>query len=331
MSTKFNVLVCSASPDQVNTNTVLRSYVGRGFSEILPVGNVMTCSFDYAVEAARRFHPELVVVFGSCMPASCDYTDLRTYCSRSSAVLVFWLHDDPYEFDFNYKIYNYADFIFSNDKWAVTHMDHPRVFHLPLAADPQAHYRQLKGEIERDVFFCGVGFPNRRQLLVDCAENISSFRVEVLGAEWPESLKFCNNTRVSNEVLPDYYATSLVTLNLGRDFNLANRKYQLDATTPGPRTFEAAMSGAVQCAFLDGFELSDYFIFGEEILIFDSPSELRVLIDELIADPMGRNQIAEKSQARALKDHTYAKRALQLLSYCGFHEAEQTVDLEVGS
>jgi spore maturation protein CgeB len=314
LSANLKVLVCSASPDQVNHNAVLRGYAGRGFSEILPEGHVMTCSFEHAIEATKRFHPELVVVFGSCMPASCDYTGLRTSCSRSGAALVFWLHDDPYEFDFNYKIYQYADFIFSNDKWAVTHINHPNVFHLPLAADPQAHFRHLGSEMDRDVFFCGVGFPNRRQLLIDCAEMLSPFRVEVLGAEWPETLNFCRNTRVPNEALPSYYATSLVTLNIGRRFNLANSKYQLDATSPGPRTFEAAMAGAVQCVYLEGLELADYFIFGEEILVYDSPSELYTLVDELRSDALLRKQIAEKSQARALKDHTYAARARVIVS-----------------
>jgi spore maturation protein CgeB len=326
----IKVLVCSASPDQVNNNSVLRGYVGRGFSDILPEGNVMTCSFDFAVEAAKRFHPDLVVVFGSCMPTSCVYTSLRTYCARSSVTLAFWLHDDPYEFDLNYKIYQYADFIFSNDKWAVTHINHPNVFHLPLAADRQAHFQPIRSEMDRDVFFCGVGFPNRRQLLADCEDALSSYRVEVFGAEWPESLAFCRNTRLSNEILPSYYASSMTTLNVGRRFNLANSKYQLDATTPGPRTFEAAMAGAVQCAYLEGLELADYFIFGEEILVFDSPSELRTLVDDLRKDSLRRMHIAEKSQARALKDHTYAKRAQELLRCCGYSMTELSVMQEAG-
>ena len=158
MSLALKVLVCSASSDEINQNSVLRGYVRRGFAEILPDDHVMNCSAEYAVEAVNRFHPELVVVFGSCMPASCEFNGLRTYCSRSGASLVFWLHDDPYEFDFNYKIFQYADFIFSNDKWAVTHINHPNVFHLPLAADPMAHFMDIRNEMDRDVFFCGVGF-----------------------------------------------------------------------------------------------------------------------------------------------------------------------------
>jgi spore maturation protein CgeB len=102
------------------------------------------------------------------MPSSCDYTGLRSYCSSSSAALAFWLHDDPYEFDFNYKVYQYADFIFSNDKWAAVHIDRPNVFHLPLAADPKVHFRPINSNMDRDVFFCGVAFPNRQQLLGDC-------------------------------------------------------------------------------------------------------------------------------------------------------------------
>jgi spore maturation protein CgeB len=310
----MKVLVCSASPDEVNNNAVLRGYVGRGFSEILPQGNSMSCSLDCAVEVAKQFRPDLVLVFGSCMPASCDYTGLRTYCSRAGAVFAFWLHDDPYEFDFNYKIYQYADAIFSNDKWAAIHINHQNVYHLPLAADPQAHYRPIGQKIKRDVFFCGVGFPNRRQLLVDCAELLKPFNVEVLGAEWPDSLNFCQNSRINNELLPDYYASSLVTLNMGRRYNLANSRYSLDATTPGPRTFEAAMAGAVQCIYLEGLEITDYFSLDEEILAFDSPSELCEIVLRLNSDMDLRNKISEKTQARALSDHTYAERARFILS-----------------
>lgn len=310
----MNVLICSASPDRVNNNAVLRSYVARGFVEVLGEKQVMSCSLDYAANAAQHFRPDLIVVFGSCMPASCDYTGLRNYCVRSGAALAFWLHDDPYEFDFNSKIHDYADLIFSNDRWAAEHISHPRVFHLPLAADPQAHFRPIASMMERDVFFCGVGFPNRRQLLADCAKGLAPFRVEILGTDWDEQSGFCKNRRMPNEALPDLHATSLLTLNIGRRFNLANRKYQLDATTPGPRTFEAALSGAVQCAYIEGLELNDYFTFDEEILVFDAPHELIEVIDALRADPVRRRAIAERSQARAMREHTYAARASVILS-----------------
>jgi len=314
----LKVLVSSASPDRVNYNAVLRHYVGEGFAQVLGADCVMTCSLDHSSEAARRFQPDLVLVFGSCMPDSCDYTALRTYCGRSGASLAFWLHDDPYEFDFNFKIYGYADIIFSNDRWAAEHINHPRVVHLPLAADHNAHFREIKDEFARDLFFCGAGFSNRISLLADCAPLIRSRRVEVLGSDWPASLNFCQNQRVPNASLPDYYASSRLTLNVGRRFNLANSKYQLDASTPGPRTFEAAMSGAVQCMYFEGAEILDYFVADREILLFDSPSELKNLLEEMEAAPDRRRAVAVAAQRRVLAEHTYAARARKILSSLGY-------------
>lgn len=314
----LKVLICGASSNELNYNMMLRRSVGKGFCEILSNENVLTCSFERSIEAAKQFHPELIIVFGSCMPSNCDYASLRTYCTHNSARLVFWLCDDPYEFDTNYKIYQYADFIFSNDRWAVTHINHPNVFHLPLAADPKVHFRDIKSTMERDLFFCGVAFPNRRQMINDFSQFLPKFSIEIFGTGWPKKFNFCKNIRLPNEILPDYYATSLVTLNMGRNLNLANDRYQLTASTPGPRTFEAAMAGAVQCVYLEGLELSDYFTFGEEILVFDSISELSTLIDQMRSDPLLRRQISGKAQARAIKDHTYANRASQLLKCCGF-------------
>lgn len=319
----MKVLICSASPDRINNNAILRNYVARGFRKILGEDRVRCCSLDVAYEVAALSKPELIVVFGSCMPQSCDYTSLRTYCSRSGAALAFWLHDDPYEFDLNFKIYNYADFIFSNDKWATEHINHQNVFHLPLAADENLHFLNVKSTMDRDVFFCGVGFVNRVQLLLDCQVHFSSFKVEVLGAEWPETLRFAENKRIPNEEMSGLYNSSLVTLNIGRRHNLANEKYQLDASTPGPRTFEAAMSGAVQCYFVEGLEIADYYKPNEEILLFDSPSELKQAIEELRDDPIKRKLIAEKAQTRTLKDHTYANRAQVILSKIQNRKADE--------
>ena len=317
MSLTIKVMISGASPDNLNNNAILRQYLGKGFAEILGDENVLTSCLEEAHTKARDFKPNLIVVFGSCLPSSCDYNSLRIYCSQKNVLLVFWLHDDPYEFDFNSKIYNYADFIFSNDRWAVFHMDHPRVFHLPLAADPTAHYRSLKSiSISRDVFFCGVGFSNRRNLLADCEEHLSDLKVDIFGSDWPSDRSIYKNNRISNALIPDYYVSSLITLNIGRRFNLANNKYQLEASTPGPRTFEAAMAGAVQCFFLEGLEIRDYFNFEKEILVFDSVSELREIIDNLKEDISRRNSIALNSQKRAIKDHTYAARAKEIIRIC---------------
>ncbi|MEM5386449.1 glycosyltransferase [Paraburkholderia phymatum] len=318
MDAIIRVLVCSASPDSINNNAQLRGYVGEGFRELLGDAAVRVCSLEVAEFCAEAFGPQLVLVFGSCMPAVSVYHGLKNYCLRSGACMAFWLHDDPYEFDFNYKIVNIADVIFSNDRWAVTHYQHPRVYHVPLGASKADHYRPLRPQKQRDVFFCGVGFPNRVALLRDCASNLDGVHVEVLGAEWPGEMRFARNERIENRLLPDYYASSLVTLNIGRRYDLANARFSLDAPTPGPRTFEAAMAGTVQCMFVEGLEIYDYFDSDAgEILLFDSPAELRRHVDMLRDDAARAATMARAAQQRALVDHTYARRAERILSLIG--------------
>jgi spore maturation protein CgeB len=318
METIERVLVCGASPDSINHNAQLRRYVGEGFKEILGDASVRICSLEVAEYVANEFSPHLIVVFGSCMPAVSVYHGLKNFCLRNGACLTFWLHDDPYEFDFNYKIVDEADVIFSNDRWAVSHYQHPHVYHVPLAASKSEHFREIRAKKDREVFFCGVGFPNRVSLLRDCASSLSGVKVEVLGAEWPSSLAFARNERVENKALPDYYAHSMITLNMGRRYNLANARFNLDASTPGPRTFEAAMAGTVQCMFVEGLEICDYFDpDAEEIVLFDSPAELRRCVDMLRADPSATMRMSAAAQQRALREHTYAHRASRILEIAG--------------
>lgn len=319
MTYAMNVLISGASPDSINNNATLRGYVANGFKGLPGVTSVQACSLESAATLARSTHPNLIIVFGSCMPSVCHYLDLKQVALDTGACVAFWLHDDPYEFDYSQKIIPLADIVFSNDRWSSTHYNHPNVHHLPLAADLDAHFQEPEQTKSRDVFFCGVGFANRIQLLRDCASSLDGFKVEVLGAEWPDDLPFAANRRVPNADLPKLHATSLVTLNMGRRLDLANERFKLDASTPGPRTFEAAAAGTVQCMFVEGLEIDDYYSEqNAEILLFDSPSELRRHIEMLRDDPKRAMDIALAAQQRTRRDHTYKNRAETILSRIAF-------------
>ncbi|MBU9332415.1 CgeB family protein [Burkholderia multivorans] len=312
----MNILISGASPDSINNNATLRGYVANGFKDLPCVTGIQACSLESAATLARATRPDLIIVFGSCMPSVCHYLDLKQIALDTGACLAFWLHDDPYEFDYSQKIVPLADIVFSNDRWSSMHYDHPNVHHLPLAADLDAHFRAPEKTKSRDVFFCGVGFANRIQLLRDCASSLSGFKVEVLGAEWPDDLPFAANRRVPNADLPTLHATSLVTLNMGRRFDLANERFKLDASTPGPRTFEAAAAGTVQCMFVEGFEIDDYYSEQNgEILLFDSPAELRQHVEMLRDDRERATTIALAAQQRTRQEHTYRHRAETILRH----------------
>lgn len=328
VSSKVEVLIMGASPDRINHNSIMRQFVLRGLQAILGAHRVIECPYELGVSTLELLRPRLVLCFGSCMPDVSDYGPLRDWCDRFEAKLAFWLHDDPYEFDFAFRATEVADFIFSNDLWATRHYDHPHSYFLPMAACPIAHSRSWIVNKPNDIFFCGVGFPNRIRILRDIEPYLATLKCEILGAQWPDSLKIAENKRLGNVEVADKCSASLVTLNMGRDLHLANRRYQLDPSTPGPRTFEAAMAGTVQLCFVDGLEIADYFEIGQEILVFDDPASFRQQVESMFDDPLRAKKIALAARERALKDHTYEQRARQLLAYCGWLQYEHAVSDE---
>ena len=317
MSTASRVLVCGASPDNQNRNTVLRNYVVEGFTQLEGIDRVFNVPLEYAAEKAWEVRPGLVVCFGSCMPDDADYSKLRHYCSKTSTPMVFWLHDDPYEFDYSYKLKGVADIIFSNDRWCAEHYDHPHAYHLPLAASTKYHYRNIKADNKDiNVFFCGVAFSNRVRLLRDLSKPLMTSKAMILGADWPTSeLPFCKNDRLPNDELSGHYSRAWVTLNLGRDFHYANDRFKLVASTPGPRTFEAAMAGTTQVFFVESLEIIDYYQPGSEILLYDSVAEFTHQMTEMMEDRQRCLAIAQAAQQRTLRDHTYKCRAETILRH----------------
>ena len=318
MNQSTRVLIVGASPDDLNVNTGLRELVADGFAEVLSPDCVRNTSLEYGAEAVLGFLPHLVLVFGSCCPDVCDYGTLKRAVDNTGAHLAFWMHDDPYEFDCHFKATEVADTIFTSDRWSLEHYCRDRVFHLPMAACSHAHYRDLRLHPRKsfDLFFVGVAFSNRIRMLRSLEILLGRYRCCVRGSTWPEDLPWCVNETIPNADLPDYYSRSLLVLNLGRDLDLANERYRLAASTPGPRTFEAAMAGCVQLYFVTGLEIEDYFDSGTEILLFDDPREVPETIDSLLRDPERALRIAAASQERALRDHTYAVRARRILEIC---------------
>lgn len=318
-----HVLVTGASPDNENRNTILRNYVAEGFREVLGPGAVTHVPLEVALPAARRHRPDLIVSFGSCMPDDADYLALRHHCDATGTILAFWLHDDPYEVDFSYRINGIADVVFSNDRWAAEHYNHPRAHHLPMAASRAAHWRPIGQSKDIDIFFCGVAFWNRIRLVNDLRHILQKHVTRILGDQWPDDLPFVRNRRLSNDELSRNYSRALVTLNMGRDFHYANDRYQLDPSTPGPRTFEAAMAGTTQMYFVESLEIEDYYVPDKEIVLYNSVAEFKRKLEVLMHEPSACLAIAAAGQARTLADHTYANRANAIIdtvaTFCQKH------------
>ncbi|AWB23212.1 glycosyl transferase family 1 [Methylobacterium currus] len=315
-SSPAKVLVASTSPDAVNHNASIRDALRDGFADVLGASAVRASPLDLAGEAIAGFRPSLVVALGSVAVDAASLRGLARSARRAGARLAFWLHDDPYEFDYAPKAEALADHIFTNDRWAVPHYRHPSVSHLPLAACRRTHDRPVRPMAGRilDLFFCGAAFPNRVALLERAQGSLSGLRVEVRGAGWPAALPFAENIRMSPAAMADRASEARFTLAVGRDLDIANRRCQLPASTPGPRVFEAALAGVPQLCFAAGLEILDYFEEGREILLFDDVHEIADAIARSHREPAVFEAMAERARARALDAHTYRHRAETILA-----------------
>jgi spore maturation protein CgeB len=317
-STAPFTLVTSTLPDYLNTNVAIRDYVADGLVELLGEIRVACCPFELAPVRIRASRPRLVIAIGSLACDTSDLRALRQAADAVGAVLAFWLHDDPYEFDYAFKAELTADIVFSNDAWATTHYRHGSVHHLPLAASAKAHYRAPLAMSQRtfSLFFCGVAYPNRVDLLRKSDEILCRHSVAVLGAGWPGDIRCARNHRLSVNEMADYTREARLTLNVGRDLNIANSRYALPASTPGPRTFEAALAGTAQLYFASGLEILDYFENETEILLIDCAADIGRALERASDEPEAIEAIGVRAQQRAMKEHTYTNRVRRVLSLC---------------
>ena len=312
------VLVTSTFTDALNRNTGIRACLADGFRELLGSEGVVTVPLELASGLIRAFRPDLIVAVGSVVPDASDLRGLRRAADETGAQLAYWLHDDPYEFDYAFKAELTADVVFTNDAWAVHHYRHGSVHHLPLAAAPACHYRDLVPVADRAtvVFFCGVAYANRVALIRRADDLLSRHPVAIHGTDWPSDIRCASNRRLTAAEMADHAADARLTLNIGRDLDIANRRLSLPQATPGPRTFEVALAGSAQLYFATGLEICDHFEPGAEILLVDGVRDIARAIEQALDDPASILAIAERAQARALQDHTYRRRAERMLDLC---------------
>lgn len=311
----LNILVTSLVPDKLNTNQAIRTYLADGVMQAYLTSSVFTCPLETALTKIAELRPNLIIAIGGLVPDTVDLRGLRRAADKVGARIAFWLHDDPYEFDYAFKANSVADIIFTNDRASLSQYNHQSVHHLPMGACPKTHFRPLQLCINKDiaVSFCGVGYPNRVSFLRQAAHTLERGRVEIYGTDWPTDLQFCRNKRLKSSEMIELASRSLITLNIGRQFNIANRRYNIPASTPGPRTFEVALAGSAQIYLASGHEIYDYFLDRCEMIIAHNVKDVQRAITQSIDEPTWAMDIAKRAQERALKDHSYMSRASTMI------------------
>lgn len=310
----MKILICNGNQYESQANGQVRTSIMQGWAELIGAENVAAASLSGALTTIEGFRPSIVMGIGSYLPESTYYGEISRAAREVGAAAVFWATEDPYEQDANYRILHDFDVVFSCDHWGVNFYDHPRAIHLPLAGCRQQHYVPYDTAAARpiDVMFCGVAFSSRKELVTDLLPAMGGLQLRFIGPGWGEFGTGFSDRRIEKSELISMYAGAKIVLNLGRSLHFENRRHMIAPSSPGPRTFEAALAGALQFFHEDTFEIRRYFT-PNEVPTFSNPADFQDLIARYLHDEPERSRTVLAAQRRALAEHTYANRAQRVL------------------
>ncbi len=311
----MKTLILDAIGPQANPNPEIVRSIVEAFGKIgLPEDVESATRADFEALAAS-FQPELILAVSSQIYGEL-VAPLAALRARRKTIVGWWLTDDPYEIDCNLPRTRPFDFVATNDLCSAGLYRGTEVFHVPLAADRQRHFREVRpadSDYEWDIVFCGVAFPNRRVWIEAAAPLLSRYKTLIAGPDWP-SLRFTSNRRIGNAELADLHNTARIVLNLSRAFNLSN-DHDFPASTPAPRTFEAAAAGGFQLVAADRPEIHRYFEIPAEMDLFLGVRDLQAKIEHYLGNPGQRIEAARRAQRRTLQSHLYEHRAAVIVDH----------------
>ena len=191
----------------------------------------------------------------------------------------------------------------------------PRSAAVLTGCDPDVHRPVELSDEERaefacDVSFAGAGYYNRLNVL----SGLTDYDFALWGVGWEKRELYPHwrrrDQRFDEEIYRKIVAGSKVNVNLHSSTTHEGVDPNCDAINP--RVFEIAACGGFQvCDPCKGLE--QLFDLESEIPAYRNLAELRGRIDHFLAHDEERRQVAEKARARALRDHTYERRAQQML------------------
>lgn len=177
--------------------------------------------------------------------------------------------------------------------------------HRPVTLSPEEQQ-----EFGCDLSFAGAGYFNRNQFF----KGLTDYAFKLWGIGFHDRqlypLLVGGEKNFDSETFMKVVAGSKINLNLHSSTSHDGVDPKCDAINP--RVYEIAAAGGFQiCDPAVG--LDTQFDFDTELPVYRDLQSCRKLIDHYLAHPEERAAVAQRARARALKEHTYAHRAQQML------------------
>lgn len=309
----MRVLVSSGTPDAINTNQRLRLRIAHGFEQLGLLSRA--CDVEQAPALLRQHAVDLLLITGSIADPGVDLLRLVRQARQHQTLVAFWLHDDPYEFDLHWRLTDLHCPVFSNEPNCLTYYPPGcRARPLALAASPldAGPDNRAGSDADVDLGFCGVAFPSRIAVLRQLTA--AGFSLACWGEGWPDDLAGGVNMRLGAAGLRQLYRRCRFVVNLGREVAIANQRYQIAASMPGPRTFEAALCGAVQLYLGQSPRIGEYYSPEQGVIPAGSVEEVAALLERAGRDPIWHRQLGEAAAQHTRRRHLYRHRCHDLLA-----------------
>lgn len=274
-------------------------------------------------ELATSTRPDLVLALDG-MELPVEQVDAIRAEGIRTAV---WLTDDPYYTDMTARIAPHYDYVFTLERNCLDFyrsLGCSNVYYLPFAAYV-GHYRPTltRSAIRREISFIGSAYWNRIQFLQPILGGLMDRGLTINGIWWdrlPEYASYPDRIEIGKWMGPgdtaEVYSGSKIVLNLHRsphDESVNNNTIGLTAASPNPRTFEISACATLQLADVRE-DLSNFYIPGQEIETFSSPSELYEKVNYYLSHEAERREIALRALERTYREHTYSHRLHEILS-----------------
>lgn len=309
------VLFVGGGRYESQANAQVRQTIMDGLTGCFGENEVTMVDISGAANAVRALKPALVFSSGSYLPESTYFGEVSREARKIGAATAFWATEDPYEQDAHYQIDGDFDAIFSCDRWGHNFYERKNVFHLPLGGCPNQHFMEIDPTQEKtiDVLFCGVAFSSRKDVARNLLPVLRQLNTRFIGPGWGELGVGFSDARIEKTQLVDLYSRSKMVLNLGRSLHFENKRFMIAPSSPGPRTFEAALAGAFQIFHEDTYELRRYYD-ADEVPVFSNRRDFERLVEKYLNDDAARLAAARKAQERTLNEHLYVHRIRQALN-----------------
>lgn len=181
---------------------------------------------------------------------------------------------------------------------------------LMMCADALAYYGgRLDPKLECDIGFVGGYWPYKGQVidsyLMPLLEDVAKYKTKIFGNQpWPAN-QYCG--LIADEDVKNLFVSAKICPNLSEPHA---QKFGFDVNE---RIFKILYAG--------GFCISDnvasYKMFGDGIVVADSPTDFRDKIDHYLKEPGERMDIAFKGHQHVLENHTGFHRISQILQGVG--------------